>query len=117
MGRDLGEDGGSGESADSIFREFSTSFRMLELNKDVLDILFPRPRLIGGTPDEYVNLKIDRVSMVVYPLGTAVLRIKMDWIARNDDLDVEELIEWVHASKYLQRSKGSFLGWVLNSKR
>lgn len=74
----------------------------------------------------YQPLKVEKVEIVVFPLGTAVLTIHVNWITSDSrrvgptdgppigSPTIEELRTWLFLSKFRHKILNVFDGWTLN---
>lgn len=127
--------------------------RRLLLTDEALKILFPSPCLVAtsGTPQPHQNASnnphatpnvsnsdavdrtdricqpiiVERVEITLFPLGTAVLIIQLNWITNRaavgpghqryfNPLSVEDLRTWLFLSKFRHKVVNLYEGWMLN---
>eukprot|EP01124_Arcella_intermedia_P009415 TRINITY_DN1613_c0_g1_i7.p1 TRINITY_DN1613_c0_g1~~TRINITY_DN1613_c0_g1_i7.p1 ORF type:complete len:659 (+),score=110.64 TRINITY_DN1613_c0_g1_i7:27-2003(+) len=83
---------------------------------EALQILFPSPSLVGNKEGQHVyqRVKIEEIEVVAFPLGTAVLKVIINWIPEaNSSLTLDEFRTWLYLSKF-RRKVESFDGWLLD---
>jgi hypothetical protein len=68
---------------------------------------------------------VERVEITLFPLGTAVLIIQLNWITNRaavgpghqryfNPLSVEDLRTWLFLSKFRHKVVNLYEGWMLN---
>eukprot|EP01125_Pyxidicula_operculata_P013717 TRINITY_DN4554_c1_g2_i1.p1 TRINITY_DN4554_c1_g2~~TRINITY_DN4554_c1_g2_i1.p1 ORF type:complete len:863 (+),score=206.77 TRINITY_DN4554_c1_g2_i1:1688-4276(+) len=61
------------------------------------------------------RIDIRRVTLVVFPYGTALLRFHINWLPQGHTLNLAELRTWLYLAKRLRTIRGVFKGWSFRS--
>jgi len=93
--------------------------KRLIMTHEALSYLFPHTVLVANDltlskEAIYKPIEVSSVEIVSFRLGTAVLIFHVNWLLPGEPLFLDELRTWLFLSKFRNKVKKVFQGWILN---
>eukprot|EP01124_Arcella_intermedia_P007712 TRINITY_DN14775_c0_g1_i1.p1 TRINITY_DN14775_c0_g1~~TRINITY_DN14775_c0_g1_i1.p1 ORF type:complete len:673 (-),score=197.88 TRINITY_DN14775_c0_g1_i1:130-2148(-) len=85
--------------------------RRVVVSPEALEVLFPNPGLVTNSIKQKIT--VEEIEIIGFPLGTAVLKIILNWIPGEQGLRIDHFRSWLYLSKFRQKVE-NFDGWLLD---